>query len=276
MLHRKQVLLLALILGSVKPSLAMELSSYRAVYELEPTRIEQGIKVTPIDGRLAYEVTGSNCLGWTVTSDLLNRSTQQEAGLRMSEIKSHSFETPDGLRMSVSQQEIVNDRLVDDQEVKAIKPELKSIGKVALTGSKTLNFDLAAEAIYPTQHQQKLLDAASRGEVRDVSIVYDGSDGSKQFRVVTFIGKKRPPTQQKQTELADLSKLASWSFQLGYYSLADEQAESPDFQATFNMFENGVSSEMLFDYGSYAMKAKISKFENLATPPCDVVKVKPQ
>jgi len=276
MLHRKVGLSLALIMGSFSPGVAMELSNYRAIYSLEPSRIEQGMKITPIDGRLAYEVVGSNCLGWTVISDLVNRSAQQDQGLRLSEIKSHSFETPDGLRMSVSQQEIVNERLVDDQEVKAIKPALKSVGKVALTGSKTLNFDLAAEAIYPTQHQQKLVEAAMRGETRDVSTIYDGSDGSKQFRVVTFIGKKRPPAEQSQPELASLSKLASWSFQLGYYALNDGQGESPDFQATFNMFENGVSSEMLFDYGSYAMKAKITKLENLNSPPCEVEKAKPQ
>jgi len=274
MLHTKVITTIGFLLCLTQQAMATDFASYRAVYELQPIRIDQGLKVTPIDGELAYEVNGSECAGWTVTSDLLNRSAEAELGMRVSEIKSQSFETNDGLLMTVSQQETVNSHLVDNQEIKIHKdaPDATASGTVA--GSKSLNFTIASGSIFPTQHQKKLLEAAMKGETRDVSNVYDGSDGSKQFRIVSFIGKKHPAAEQSRPELAPLSKLASWSLQLGYYPIDDSQTETPEFQATFNLFENGISTEMLFDYGSYAMRAKLSKLEILAAPKCDPAQIK--
>ena len=266
-----------LLLISATHSFAMDLASYRAVYDLQPVRIEQGSKAQPIDGRLAYEVTGSNCAGWTVASHLLNRTVQAEQGMRVSEIKSQSFEPADGLSMSVSQQESIDDKLADSAEIKIGRLSAGSEAKGILSGSKSLNFSLGSDVIFPTQHQKKLLQAAQDGLTRDVSMVYDGSDGAKQFRIITFIGKKRSPAESQDKNLSSLATLASWSFQLGYYAADNSQSESPEFQATFNMYENGVSTDMLFDYGTYAMKAHVTQFESLPSSACaPAIKVQPQ
>jgi len=276
MLKTKIILSSAVLFNISGASLATDLVNYRAVYDLEPTHIDQGVKAQPIDGKLAYEVAGSDCLGWTVTSDLINRTSEQEMGFRVSESKSRSYESGDGLSMTVSQQELLNDRLSEDDEIKVQRTTTSDEAKGSMSGSKKLEFTLAPDLIFPTQHQKHLLAAAAKGETHDVSQVYDGSDGVKQYRIITFIGPKRPPQEQAQPELAGLSKLASWVFQLGYYSMDDIQADAPEFQATFIMYENGLSTEMLFDYGNYAMKAKYSHMELLPTPPCEAVVAKPQ
>jgi len=276
MLQNKIIPPLAALLVFAHAAAAQELANYRAVYDMEPTYIEQGVKAMPLDGQLAYEVTGSDCKGWTVTSDLVNRATDQATGLRVSEIKSRSFETGDGLTMTVSQQESLNDRLTDDQEIKYTREAVNSEGAVNITGSKVLSFKIPPEALLPTQHQKHLLDIANKGATHDVSLVYDGSDGDKQYRIISLIGPKRLPVTQTAHELSGLSNLASWSFQLGYYPIDDNKSDTPEFQASFIMYENGVSTEMLFDYGTYTMKAKYTHLELLPAPACPSTDKKPQ
>ena len=276
MLHKKIIIAAAVVSFSYAQCNAMELASYRAVYDLQPVRIEQSSKSQPIDGQLAYEVMGSNCAGWKVATRLMNRTSFIDQGMRVTEVKSQSFEPSDGLSMSISQQESVDDKLADDAQIKVRKAMSNAIAKGEVSGSKSLNFSLPPDVIFPTQHQIKLLAAAEQGLSRDVSTVYDGSEGAKQFRIITFIGKRRAPADTQNKELSSLSNLASWSFQLGYYPVDDEQIDTPEFQATFNMYENGVSTEMLFDYGSYAMKAHVTKFEVLPVSVCAPAKILPQ
>lgn len=255
---------------------AMDLASYRAVYSLQPVRIEQGGKVQPIDGELAYEVSGSKCAGWTVSTQLKNRMAQAEQGMTTTDIKSRSYETDDGLSMTVSQQEGVDGKLSDDSEIKISKAQANAESKGTISGSKSLNFTLKPDVIFPTEHQRRLLADAAKGLNRDVSTVYDGSDDDKVFRIVTFISKKHDPMPQQRADLSSLSSLAYWTFQLGYYPAADAQADTPEFQTTFNMFENGVTTEMLFDYGNYAMKANILQLQMMPAAPCPVAEQKLQ
>jgi hypothetical protein len=276
MLNSRTITIFAVLACVAQPALAMDLASYRAVYDMQPARIEQGGKLQPIDGRLAYEVAGSECAGWTVSTQLRNRIAQPEQGLQTTDIKSRSYETDDGLSMTVTQQESVDGRLSDDSEIKIAKAGAGAQSKGSISGSKSLSFSLKPDVIYPTEHQRRLLAEAAKGVTRDVSTVYDGSDNEKVFRIVTFISKKHEPTAQTQDDLSSLASLASWTFQLGYYPVADEQADTPEFQTTFNMFENGVSTEMLFDYGSYAMKAKILQLQMLPAAPCPTTEQKLQ
>ena len=268
MLKHKTICIFAMLVCLQQQALAIDLASYRAVYDLQPVRIEQGGKAQPIDGELAYEVAGSQCAGWTVSTQLKNRMAQAEQGLQTTDIKSRSFESDDGLSMTVSQQESVDGRLSDDSEIKIGKVEVSAESKGTISGSKASSFSLTPEVIFPTEHQRRLLAAAAKGLTRDVSTVYDGSDNEKTFRIITFISKRHEPAAQPRDDLSSLASLASWTFQLGYYPAADEQADTPEFQTTFNMFENGITTEMLFDYGTYAMKAKILKLEMMPAAPC--------
>ncbi|MBG1231628.1 EipB family protein [Aestuariivirga litoralis] len=261
----------AILLSS--PGMAVDFGTYRALYELEPARIDQAAGSQPLDGKIAYEVTGSACAGFTVDSDYTTRYTDADQNVRAVDTKSSVFETGDGLQLQVSQTQSVNKEVTDDAKITAIRTVAGGEAQAEQQGTKKQQFKLGGDVLFPTAHQQKLLAAAQAGETRDVSVIYDGSDGAKQFRVVSFIGKKRAPgtyaPDLANPEAQALQTMASWTFQLGYYPLDNPQAEIPDFQATFNMYENGVTTEMLFDYGPYSMKGTLKHFEAIAAQPCD-------
>ena len=254
--------------------MAADFGTYRAFYDLEPARISQGSGAQPIDGKVAYEVSGSACAGYTIDSDYTTRyANSDQGGIRAVNTVSTTFESMDRLQLQISQTQSVNKEVTDDSKIMAKRPDASAEIQADQQGTNKQHFTLGADVLFPTAHQQKLLAEAVAGQTRDVSMVYDGSDGAKLFRVVTFIGKKRAPgtyaPDLANPEAQSLQSMASWPFQLGYYATDNPNSDTPDFQATFNMYENGVSTEMLFDYGTFSMKGRLSHFETLPPKPCD-------
>jgi hypothetical protein len=258
-------------LGSVAPSNALSLASHRALYDLELTRIDNKSGYSSIDGKLAYELMGSKCEGYAVNYRIANRYVEPEKGSRILDTQLTTWESGDGLEMNLSQKQFVNSTLDSEERFNVKRDKLGTEAKGAFTLPKPLDFTVPGEAIFPSKHQERLLDAAMKGLNRDASLVFDGSDGDKIYKAITFIGKKRAPGSfapditNPQTE--PLRKLNSWPISISYYANEDG-AEAPVYQASFNMYENGISTDLLMDYGSYALKGTLTKLDLLKVEAC--------
>jgi hypothetical protein len=140
-----------------------------------------------------------------------------------------------------------------------------------MTKPQELEFTLVPEALFPSTHQTKLLSAAVKGEARDVSLVFDGSDGSKIYKAISFIGKRREPgtfaVDTANAETEPLRAVASWPMTVSYYQM-EGASDTPAYQSSFNMYENGVSTDLVLDYGTYALKGKLTKLDMLKTETC--------
>jgi hypothetical protein len=53
----------------------------------------------------------------------------------------------------------------------------------------------------------------------------------------------------------------AWPATISYYDLAkgDNNDGTPSFEILVEMFENGVSGDMVIDYGDYALNAKLAE-----------------
>jgi EipB-like len=122
------------------------------------------------------------------------------------------------------------------------------------------------------RHQLRLMDAAAKGETRDVSLIYDGSEDDKPVRAITTIGKRVDPGTSKDDlsnpNATDLQKLPSWPVSIGYYSTDESSAETPLYQINFDMYENGVSTGLVMDYGNFALSGKLAHLEFLKPETC--------
>ena len=109
-------------------------------------------------------------------------------------------------------------------------------------------------------------------KLRDVSLVYDGSDEEKTVRAISTIGKKVNAGEAKKdkdnAQAAPLQSLSSWPVTIGYYSTAEDNAETPLYQINFDMYENGVSTSLVMDYGSFALSGKLAHLELLKAESC--------
>lgn len=252
---------------------AATLASHRAIYDLSTTRLDSGSGYSSIEGRLAYELTGTACDGWAVTYRIANRYVQAEKGTQVLDTQLTTWESGDGLEMNLSQKQFVEGNLDSEEKLKVKREKANQEAKGQMTKPKELDFTLPSEALFPSTHQLHLLNAAKKGVTRDSSIVFDGSDGEKTYKAISFIGKMRAPgsfaPDKDNNETTPLRSLPSWPVTISYFPTDDDNVEKPVYQASFNMYENGVSTDLVLDYGSYALKGKLTKLDILKTDACE-------
>jgi hypothetical protein len=267
------LLLLAVPALLVGPANAQTLAAHRAFYTLEAAKLDAGSGYSSIDGKLAYELTGNACDGYSVSFRIVNNYVQTERASQLIDTQLATWESGDGLEMNFRQKQFLNSALQGEQklDVKRTKPGAEASG--VMTAPKDMEFSVPGEAVFPSTHLLRLIAAAEKGLTHDVSLVYDGSDDDKTFKAVTFIGKKREPgsfaPDAANPEAAALKGMASWSMTVSYYGLDKDATDTPVYQSTFNVYENGIATELLLDYGTYALKGHLTKLELLPSSPCN-------
>ncbi len=246
---------------------------HRAYYTLEAARLDEAAGISQISGKLAYEIRGSECEGYSVNYRVANRYVQSEGQAQVSDVQLNSFESGDGLELDLQQKQFTNAKLDAESRIKVKRTKTGEVASGEITGNEAKSFTVAPAAVFPTDFQKKLLEAAERGDTRYDTVIYEGSDGEKSMRVISFIGDKKTvgtmsdPTPDKA--LANLSAMAVWPVTVSYYPLDGQGDEQPTYQATFNMLDNGISTDLLMDYGGYALKGTLSRLELLKQDSCN-------
>ena len=269
----KRVLLASVFLGFASEAFASVVAPHRAVYDLQLLRTSQSANVGSVSGRMAYEVSGSECDGWTVSFRLVNRFDYKEGTSRLFDTQSSSWETGDGKAMNYSEKEFVDNKQESEKRLSVARADKSSAGEVSITLPKEKKISISAETVFPMRHQLRLMDAAAKGETRDVSLVYDGSDEEKTVRAISTIGKKVNAGEGKKNkdnpQATPLLSLPSWPVTIGYYAVDENNAETPLYQINFDMYENGVSTGLVMDYGNFALSGKLAHLELLKAESCE-------
>lgn len=266
------LLAMGFLLAGAGAADAAALAAHRAYYTLEAQRLENGGGISAISGKLAYEITGSECEGYAVSYRIANRFVQGETGAQVTDTQLTAWESGDGTDLDMQQKQFVNSKLESESRVKVKKPAPGKEGAGELIGTETKPFTTVPAALFPTAFQKRLLDVAVAGKSRDDSIVFEGSDGDKAMHVISFVGAKRAVGTLESvgdaTTVSSLSKLSMWPITVSYYPVDASGDEQPVYEASFNMLENGVSTDLVMDYGSYALKGTLNKIEMLKQDEC--------
>jgi hypothetical protein len=246
---------------------------HRAVYDLHLSRANDGADLSGVDGRMAFEVIGSSCEGWTVSFRMVNRLRPTDGAAKLIDTQSTSYESGDGLDLRYSQKELIDNRLDQESRVRISRVEAQGEGKGKIELPAPKDFAIPADALFPMRHQLKLMDAALAGESRDTSLIYDGSDGEKTFRAISFIGKRKEAgsnaRDKANAEARVLAGLQSWPMTISYYDVAGGDQDTPVYQIAFDIYENGVATGLVLDYGEFALDGELAKLEMLDTEACE-------
>ncbi len=249
------------------------LAAHRAFYTLEASKLEANAGYSSIDGKLAYELTGNACDGYSVSFRIVNNYVQTDKPSQLIDTQLATWESGDGLEMNFRQKQFLNSTLQGEQKLDVKRPKTGDEAKGVMTAPKDLEFSVPGDAVFPSIHLLRLIAAAQNGLTHDVSMVYDGSDEEKPFKAVTFIGKKREPgsfaPDASNPEAQALKNLPSWPMSVSYYSVEKDAGDTPVYQSSFNVYENGVATELQLDYGSYALKGHLTKLELLDSGTCN-------
>jgi hypothetical protein len=252
------------------------IAAHRAVYDLTLKDSSNRAGLAAVDGRMAFEIAGSKCEGWTINFRMVNDFRPGEGEPRLIDTQSATFESGDGREMRYTQTEFIDNKLDTEKKLAAERGASGHAGRGEIEKPQKESFELPSEAIFSTQHQLKLMELAKAGQTRDESIVFDGSDGSKVYKAISFIGERKEPGNSGIAltgESAErLAGLASWPISISYFPLtADDAAaeETPSYQVGFQLFENGVAANLLLDYGDFKLAGDLKQLEFIDQPACN-------
>ena len=253
---------------------ASHLAPHRAIYEMSLGEARSGSSISAIDGRMVFEFTGAECDGYSLNMRMVTQMTDSQGETNLSDLRSSTWEQGNGKKFRFQSAQYVNDKLGEVTMGRAIRdaPEGDTV-TVRLSQPARDELDLSGPILFPTQHSLALIDRAVKGKTVFQAKVYDGSEkGRKVYNTTAFIGKKVSPGSEdanieKAAKERKLSELPSWPVSIGYFDIANGDL-TPSYQIDFRLYENGVSRELLIDYGEFTVQGRLSSLEYLKEKKC--------
>jgi EipB-like len=266
----KSAVLMLLLLGTSQAQ-AANLASHRAVYDVVSEGVADKAEFTSIVGRMVYEVQGSACEGYAVVYRIANRYSERSGGEKIVDSQMTSFEAGDATDFQIKDKLFINSVASGDTTVSASRKTALAEVEGVVNSGKEKAFKLAADTMFPMQHLAHVLDKAAKGEVRDSSLLFEGTELEKSHRVITSIAKMKTSNEvalPKGDFAGALSKLKAWPLTMSYYPFENEQAEEPLYQSDFLMFENGVTASLHVTYPTHQIRAVLTGLEILPQESC--------
>lgn len=255
---------------------AGQMVPHRAIYEMTLEDVRSGSGIGAIDGRMVFEFTGSACDGYSLNMRMVTQMTDSQGLTNLTDLRSSTWEQGNGKKFRFQSAQYLNDKLGDVTMGRAERAPPKEEVKVKLSQPSRAELDISGPILFPTQHSLKLIEKAVAGKTVFQAKIYDGSEkGRKVYETTAFIGTKvRPGADEKRLEKAAkdkrLGEIPSWPVSIGYFELTDGDL-TPSYQIDFRLYENGVSRELLIDYGEFTIHGKLSSLEYLKAKKCKSV-----
>jgi hypothetical protein len=264
-----------LLLASAAPALAVpaapaiDLAPHRAVYDMSLKSALAGSNVADIRGRLVFDFEGSACAGYSLKSRLVTQVVDREGNSTVTDLRSTTWENADGDKFRFDSSQYVDQRLSDQVAGLAAKKKKSGGIEVKLDKPERKSLKFAAGAMFPTQHSIAILVAAQQGSEILKANIYDGSEkGDRLYETTTFIGK---PSESAATSVAEtvanterLRGMASWPVSISYYEPVASPASDeglPSYELSFRLFSNGVSRDLVIDYGNFSIRGVLSRID---------------
>lgn len=246
------------------PSLLMP---HRAVYDLrlaDPGENGAG-DMAAVSGRMVYEFTGAPCEGWTVNFRFVVEMVDSEGQSSVTDLRASTFESGGGDSFDFLSQTYTNQVLTDEVKGKATSGT-DGLG-IELVSPAEMSAQRPGPVRFPTDHMLSLIDAAKAGRQVVTAAVFDGSEtGDKVYRTTSFIGPEI--TAPPEGEEIAVGVTRHWPVTVSYFDSAGSGDQTPDYTIAFNLWENGVSTQLHMDYGDFALDGRLSSFERLAAVEC--------
>lgn len=252
-------------------ALAAPLASHRAAYDItliDPDSPALGSVQTPVaaTGLIAYEFRGSACDGYTSSFRQMTEMERSEGDPIAMDVNATSFETGDGasMRFKIDTKGVQDTPPIAGTATRGANDDLK----VELTQPDAKTIDFGRDVLFPTQHVERLIEAARDGGGVVQARVYDGSDtGAKIYATLAVIGKEATKPSDNSSNASALKDVRRWPVVVSYFNEASKDS-SPEYTLSYDLYENGVSGSLKLDYGTFALSAHLRKLEILPTSAC--------
>jgi hypothetical protein len=267
-----------MVLGSAEGSAAPDgivLAPHRAIYELVLATTRGGTGVSAVAGRMAYDLTGSVCEGYTQTMRFVTRMTNQSGNTVVTDLRSSTWEDGQGKRFRFDSSQYRDDKVTEITVGEATRGNADDEVKVELTKPAKKSISVSSRVHFPVQHTIALLAAAKAAKSAFRAELFDGSEkGEKVYDTVSAIGRIQAPGGNRKLPIVKnaerLDELKGWPVSIAYFEPGGgEQDAVPVYELSFLMFENGVSRKLYIDYGEFALQGELTSIAFHEPSKCD-------
>jgi hypothetical protein len=258
------------------PSGQTFLVPHRAVYDLKLSQSRGGRGVDAVRGRILYDFSGNACEGYALQFRQVSQLNSLEGRSTLSDMRSTTWEDGAAKKFRFNSENLLNDQQTDAVDGHAER-KTEAV-TVSLTKPTIKNFTEPADAVFPTEHMRRIIEAARAGKTILEFPVYDGSEtGEKLYNTLTVIGASIPPGTKPPDDAAAnvpaLSTLTRWPVTISYFeheSVQKEQTgeQTPVYAISFELYENGISRALTLDYTDFTISGKLTSLEMKQETPC--------
>ena len=252
--------------GGSATSQAVPLALHRASYKITLLSATGTKSPTSARGRLMYEFTGSARDGYSQVFRQITEMQPAEGETRLSDMRSATFEDGDGKTFSFYVKTVADEAGADVVEGRAAK-KTNDLLAIQLSKPKSQLIDVDNEVLFPTAHLGRIIAAAKAGQQILGVRVFDGSDdGKKVFDTTTIIGRPMTgrPADPDSAHSASMDLMQRWPVSISYFEEGHKD-QGPAYTLSFELYENGVSRALRFDYGDFVLGGELTNLE-LLTP----------
>lgn len=261
------VVLLAIAPASARAGDA-PLAPHKAVYELSLVSAQGAEAPTAARGRIVYEFSGNACEGYTVNFRQATELVSPEGRSQLLDTRSTTFESGDGKTFQFR-----IETFSDGERTKLLEGAAERSDdtlSLNLKSPEVFRADIGVVARFPVQQTLLGLKAARAGETTLELNAYDGSgDGQKVYHSLNIIGKPltRPSNDEAGKDPA-MKDLRRWPVVASYFERSKPDSE-PLYTLSFEMWDNGVSSNLKLDYGDFVLGGALTQLELLKPTACE-------
>ncbi len=259
--------LAAATIGTAHAGVANSLVPHRAVYDLELENASERSGIESMSGRMVYEFNGSSCDGYTVGFRFVTRLDTGET-VRLTDQQTTTYENLEEGTFRFLTKSYVNQKL--DLEVRGSAKTDDAGISVDLTTPRPDKLVLEA-AQFPTAQMVSLIENAKNGERFFQSQLFDGSDEGRKVMLTTSVvgAAKKPVDQNQELEVAgSLAKEPTWPVTIAYFDDTENDDGTPIYRISFKLYENGITRDLIMDYGEFALKGTLASLETFEGEGC--------
>lgn len=252
--------------GPLAAAAPTPLLSHRAEYEMDLARVGHGSDLVALSGRMVLEWAAS-CDGNTTNQRLVTRSTDNLGQDSLNDFVASSWEAKDGHAMRYAARQQVDGSTVSEYVGNAVLGDGKAPGRAVYSKPETQAVALPPGTVFPTEEINRILVAGRAGRRTASDIVFDGSGRTALYRADAFLVPVKPARAADAAGGKALRGVRSWIVQVSYFPY-DSKEGAPEYELSFRLYDNGVSTDLLLDYGNMAIKGRLIGLQLLPKAGC--------
>lgn len=244
-----------------------KLIPHKAIYQVSMVGVKSSSQILDVHGEMFYEWTPT-CEGWITNHSFQLVYSYVDIGTVTLKSDFSTYESKDRKSFSFSAQRKRDDEVYESFRGKA---EVDAAGKINVVYTDPpLEMDFDAAILFPVAHTFELLENSIEGNRFYNAIVFDGSDDTGPYEINTFFGEKAPYSEDKYKDVKEVdSGLLKGNVQkmrLAFFPYLKAETNSPEYEMSMDMHDNGIVSEMRVEYPEFTVKQALKALEVLPAP----------